>query len=337
MSLVNICLVGAGRVGHMQGTNIKEGTSLAQVVAVVDPQEDAAKELSAQLGAKRVFTDFAEALEWGKFEAIVITTPTLTHPKIVVEAARAKKHIFCEKPLSLSLKEASQMREEVEQAQVKFLMGFMRRFDPGFLKAQERIEKREIGQVVLIKSTSRGPHLPPGWACDPRSSGGMLAEVSSHDFDTLRWFAHSEFNSLWAIAGNYQCPDIEYQGFYDHAVVSCKFNNGVMGMIDMGCPVNYGYDARMEILGTEGVIFVGKVEAEDTLVLRKDGQVTTGAFSSWRTRFKTAYLEEMRHFIKCIDEDLPPRVTLEDGQRVIEAVLAANRSIETSQSVEIGG
>jgi len=283
------------------------------------------------------FKDYREALDWGKFDAIIITTPTFTHKAITVNAAKAEKHIFCEKPMTLTLKEADSMIQETKRAKVKLQVGFMRRFDRGFLAAKEKVKEGAIGEPLLIKSTGRGPELPPEWAWDIKKSSGMLAEVGSHDFDTLRWFAESEFEKIYAFAGNYKCRQIKerYPDFYDHAVVVARFQNGKLGMLDIGCPVGYGYDARMEVLGTKGVMFVGEIKDNQVTVCTKSSGAVSSIYNSWRNRFKDAHIGELRHFVDVIKRDEEPLVTGEDGKKVVEAVAAANKSIQTGQAVSL--
>ena len=337
MDKVRVCLVGAGRVARVHGYNLKTCIPNSELVAIVDKKEELAEDLASELSVSKVFKNHQQALDWGKFDAVVITTPTFTHCQIVVDAASSKKHIFCEKPIALTLKEANLMIDECYKNEVKFQIGFMRRFDPEFILAKKRIEEGAIGEIILIKSTGRGPGLPPEWALDIEKSGGMLAEVSSHDFDSLMWFAKSELKSVEAIAKNYKHPEIRerYPSFYDTAIVIGTFKNGKMGIVDMSCPANYGYDARMEILGSEGVMFVGNIKSGNiSYCTRKKGVIFPHYFS-WRERFKQAYIDELQHFINCIVENKNPEVNGEDGKRSLAVVAAANLSIRTGKKIEV--
>ena len=337
MEKLRISLIGAGRVGKVHALSLKNNIPEAELVAVVDKDEEAAKRLAKEFELKMYFKDYREALNWGKFDAIIITTPTFTHKAIAVDAARVKKHIFCEKPMALNLKEADSMIQEAKGTKVKLQVGFMRRFDRGFLAAKEKVKEGSMGEPLLIKSIGRGPGLPPEWAWDIKKSSGMLAEVGSHDFDTLRWFAESEFDKIYAFAENYKCPQVKkkYLDFYDHAVVIARFQNGKLGMLDVGCPVSYGYDARMEVLGTEGVIFAGGIKDNQVTVCTKSSGAVSSIYNSWRDRFKDAYIDELRHFVGVIKRDEEPLVTGEDGKKVVEAVAAANKSIQIGQAVSL--
>lgn len=337
MDRVKICLVGAGRVGRVHGSNLSHSVHEAKLVAVVDKNREAAGKLSQELNVSKCFDSHERALDWGEFDAVVITTPTFTHASIAVDAATSGKHIFCEKPIATSLPEADKMIRMAKKARIKLQIGFMRRFDRGFLEAKKKIEEGIIGKALLIKSTGRGPGLPPEWAWSTQKGVGMLAEVASHDFDALRWFAESEFKRVYAIAKNYKCPEVKekYPDFYDTAIVVAEFREGKIGIVDMGCPVEYGYDAKMEVLGEKGVIFIGDIEDQGTRLCTKKSGVVTSTFASWRDRFKDAYIEEIRHFVDIIKKDLSPAVTGEDGKKALEAVIAANKSIQIGQPVDL--
>ncbi len=337
MNKVRVCLIGAGRVAKVHGSNLKDHIPSAKIVAVVDEREDLAKKLARDLNVSNIFKSHQEAILWNKFDVAVVTTPTFTHRKIVVDLAGAGKHIFCEKPIALSLEEADSMIEECQRHNVKLQIGFMRRFDPEFILAKKRLNEGVIGEPLLIKSTGRGPGLPPEWALDMKKSGGMLAEVGSHDFDSLMWFAESRLEWVEATAANYRCSELKekYPFFYDTAVVLGSFENGKIGIIDISCPVRYGYDARMEILGSEGMMVVGDVKMHDFNYCVKDKGIVNLQYSSWRQRFKEAYVEEMRYFIKSVIDNVPPLVSGEDGKRSLAAVIASNLSIKKGRRIKV--
>jgi myo-inositol 2-dehydrogenase/D-chiro-inositol 1-dehydrogenase/scyllo-inositol 2-dehydrogenase (NAD+) len=216
-------------------------------------------------------------------------------------------------------------------------MGFMRRFDPEFQSAKQKIEEGVIGKPSTIKSTGHGPGVPPPWACDPKTSIGMLAEVNSHDFDSVRWLMGSDIRRVYAEVEAIAVPELKdkYPDFYDRALVTLRFANGSIGLIDSACPVKYGYDARVEVLGTEGVMLIGELKYQAVVVCKKETGVYTSTFPSWRDRFKEAYLEEDKHFIDCITSDKNPLTSGEDGRKALEAVLAATKSFKEGKPVAL--
>ncbi|MBC7188921.1 Gfo/Idh/MocA family oxidoreductase, partial [Candidatus Aerophobetes bacterium] len=292
---------------------------------------------SRELNIPCVFEDHQQALSWGNFDAAIVTTPTFTHCEIVKDLARGGKHIFCEKPIALTLKEADLMIEECEKNRVKFQIGFMRRFDPEFIFAKKKVEEKAIGELLLIKSTGRGPGLPPEWAWDIKKSGGMLAEVASHDFDTLMWFAQSRLESVEAVAANYRCPELnkKYPDFYDTAVVVGTFENGKIGIIDVSCPASYGYDARLELLGSRGVMFVGDIQQANVILCTQEKGIYSPQYRSWKERFKEGYINELQHFIHCVTSNSTPLVSGEDGRKALACVIASNRSIFTGKKERV--
>ena len=189
----------------------------------------------------------------------------------------------------------------------------------------------------MIRSLTRGPGLPPPWANDPRTSNGMLAEVNSHDFDTVRWLMGAEIVSVFARAAALKVPELREQhpGFYDSAAVVLELSTGALAVIEGLCPATYGYDARAEVVGTEGVLTVGGLEGVAVSSVRADTGVQRPTFPSWRERFAVAYTDEDRHFVRRILDGGEQRAGSNDGRRALEAVLAANEAIRTGQAVAL--
>jgi myo-inositol 2-dehydrogenase/D-chiro-inositol 1-dehydrogenase/scyllo-inositol 2-dehydrogenase (NAD+) len=336
MDRVRFCLVGAGRAGMVDARNFEFNVNRSEVVAVVDPAIENARKSAEELGA-HYYGDFDEALQNEEFEAVCIGAPTFVHAEAIIRAARAGKHIFTEKPLSITVEEAELIKTVLKENKVKLQIGFMRRFDKNFLRAKELLEAGAIGRPILIKSVGRGPGLPPEWYADLAKSNGLLAEVNSHDFDSLRWLINSEFSEVYAIADNFKVDEYrdKYPDFYDTVALTLKFENGVLGMVDGCCPATYGYDARVEILGTEGMLQIGSSNENSVLVWNKDRQLVSDGTLSWRTLFKDAYLAEAEHFVDCILNDKEPVVGIEDGKKAVEIVVAANRSIKEKRPIKL--
>jgi len=337
VSKVRICVVGAGRAGMVHATNFRQNVLGASLGAIVDADLDLARRAGHELEVDDCFSSLQDALERASFDAVCIASPTFTHRDLATAAAKEGKHIFCEKPMAITIEEAKEMIEAARAAKVVLQMGFMRRFDPVFRAAKERIEGGEIGSPMIVRSLTRGPGLPPRWACDIRTSNGMLAEVNSHDFDTIRWLAASEFEKIYAEANTLKCFDLkeEFPGFYDNAVVSLRMENGSLGIVDGSCPVGYGYDARAEVLGSEGVMLIGELQDSAVMTCTSSTGLVASNFPGWRERFREAYVAEARHFVECIVKAEEPAVTGEDGRRALEGVLAANRSIRTGRPVDL--
>jgi len=337
MKKVKFCLIGAGRAGMVNARNFEFNIAESEVVAVVDPNLEAARKAAEELNANDYYSSLNEALIKSNFDAVCISAPTFVHCEVVVKAAEAGKHIYSENPLSISLEEADKMERAIKENKVKFQIDFMRRFDKNFLRAKKFIKEGAIGTPILIKSVGRGPGLPPEWYADLKKSNGLLAEVNSHDFDSIRWLIGSNFKQVYALADNFKSPQYKgkYPDFYDTAAVILKFENGVLGMVDGCCPATYGYDVRVEILGTEGMLQIGSKQAYSVLVWNKDKNLINEGNQSWKTLFKDAYEEGARHFVNCILTNSEPKVGIIDGKKAVEIVVAANKSIKSGKPIDL--
>lgn len=334
---IGICLIGAGRAGLIHAINFKSKVSGAKIVAVVDPNKQAALDACRKLDITRYYLDYKDALKNPEIDAVVIASPTAYHMEIAVGSAKAGKHILCEKPMAMNEYECEEMIKYTRNNNVKLQIGFMRRFDESFIQAKEVIDSGEIGDVVLVKSLTRGPSVPQSWMYDIEKSNGPLAEVNSHDIDTLRWFTGSEFKSIYAIGDNYRCREVkgEFPDFYDNVLLNATFMNGMQGSIDGAQGVSYGYDSRVEILGTKGVIFLGQIHENNIVVCNKEKGISRSFINSWRNLFKEAYLSEDIHFLDCILNDEIPKVTGYDGKMAVKAVRAGNLSIKENRVIDL--
>jgi predicted dehydrogenase len=336
-SLLGVCVIGGGRAGMIHARNFSFGRiPQAALVGLVEPVEAARQAARRELRLEQVHTDYRQALADPAVGAIVVATPSEHHREIVVAAARAGKHILCEKPMAMNVGECDAMLDAVDAAGVKLQIGFMRRFDAGFVAARQRIAAGEIGRVVLVKSLTYGPSIPKPWMYDIRQSNGPLSEVNSHDIDTLRWFSESEFEEVYAIAGNYRSPDARqtYPEFYDNVVLSARMQSGMQGSICGAQGVRYGYDARCEILGENGLITVGSLAAAAVTTHNAAGS-TTPIVRSWTDLFLDAYRAEDEDFVCCVLEDRRPRVGGIDGRAAVAVVNAGNRSIQLRRPVRL--
>jgi predicted dehydrogenase len=334
--VLRVLLVGAGRAGLVHGRNFARGVPGARLVAVADPDPGRLAEAASELGVERTVPDPGEAVVADDVDAVVIGAPTFTHAGLAVAALNAGKHVLCEKPLANTYADALAVADAAERATGSFLMGFMRRFDAGFVRVRERIAAGDIGEPVLVRSTGRGPGLPPEWAWDTQRSGGLVAEVNSHDIDTIRWLSGQEPVRVFAVGRAAKRPDLaeEHPGFVDVLAATIELSEGGIAQLDGACPADYGYDARVEVYGTEGTLLVGGPTDRTALLVRADGAVTDPV-RSWRTLFADAYREEDRHFVAVTRGEEAPRTGPRDGVQALATVLAANRSIATGVPVRL--
>lgn len=327
---IKICMIGAGRVGKLHSGTLGRYIPGGDVVCLVDTVQKMLDETGQEFGIEGRYTSLEEALDKAEFDAVVITTPTFTHKDLSVLAAKHGKHVFLEKPMAMDLDECDQIITACEKNGAHLQLGFMRHFDPDFSLAYERVQAGEIGEPMLVKSLTHGPGLPPPWARDLKTSNGNLAEVNSHDLDATRWLVGSNPERIYVEVANFKGQErgVDTEHYYDNMIASLKFESGALGSISGVCPCDYGYDARMEIIGKKGIMIVGGMENNSlTVGVDRDTGLVTPIFKRWPDRFRMAYIHEMEHFVKSIQNDTTPIVSGEDGRWAVAGVLAGTKSL----------
>ena len=331
---IGIGLIGVGRMGrvfaHILAFTVAEVNLLA--VADVDPQ--VSQEVATKYGAKYHYTDYRELLLREDIDAVVIVTPTATHARVIQDAAAAGKHIFSEKPLAQTLEMCDHAIAAVEKAGVKLQLGFMRRFDPAYAVAKQKIEAGEIGIPVMFRSSSRDPKRTSLEFARRENSGGLIMDMGVHDFDLARWLMGSEVVRVQSEGGCLVYPELNDVGDIDNAMINLKFANGAIGNIDVSRNAVYGYDVRTEVLGSEGGLLIGKLQQTAVLAMTRQG-VTHDTVPYFMERFGEAYAAEVRGFVTCILEDHPPMVTGLDARRATEIGIAATRSLDEGRPVDL--
>lgn len=334
---IKVCLIGCGRAGMIHAGNYAGNVRGAELIAFCDPFRDNLDAALKEIDVPYTYTDYKEALKNPEIDAVIVVTPTQFHHEVVIAAAKAGKHVFCEKPMASNAQECDEMIEACRAAGVKLQLGFMRRFDKSFRRGKELIDSGAIGDVAMIKSNTYGPSEPKEWMYDVRRNYGPIGEVNSHDFDTVRWYAGSEVRLIHAIGHNFRSPEkaAEYPEYYDTCSILLEFENGVIGMISGAQYVKYGYDSRAEILGTKGIVKVGSQEANNVELVTSGWEIHRDSMDSWRTLFRDAYLAEANAFTECIRNDTEPEVTGHDGKMALILVNEGLRSILEKRPVEI--
>lgn len=330
-------VIGAGRAGMLHARNLRRNVPGAKLVAICDASAETLATAGDELGVDARFQDFDQLIDGADLDAVVIVTPTFLHAEVACQAAAAGLHVFLEKPMALTIEECESMNEATKAADVRLQIGFMRRFDRKFQQAKSVIESGDLGRPMIVKSTGRGPGGPGRWMYDLAKSNGIVAEVNSHDIDTLRWFAGSDYETVYALGRNFKSPDAreDFPDFYDNVVAQFQFRNDTLGQLDGTCPAHYGYDARVEVLCEKGVMFIGHAEQSGLTWIDAQGRTHGQAVVTWRELFKDAYLAEMCDFVRCIEEGRDPSVTGQDGLQAVRAVIGINESIKTGQVIHL--
>ncbi|MFN0086021.1 MAG: inositol 2-dehydrogenase [Blastocatellia bacterium] len=329
---VNVGLIGVGRMGLVYAEDLAYRIPQADLIAASDTNP-AAEAGARALGVPNWYPHYQDLIDDKSVDAVVIITPTSTHRDIIVAAAKAGKAIFCEKPLSISLDEAREIQQVIDDTGVFFHMGFMRRFDRGYRAAKAKIDQGEIGTPMLFKASSRDPFRPSLEYLDPRHSGGIMIDMGIHDIDLARWMM-GEVASVYTIGGVLAYPEVSEVGDIDNAVVALTFAGGALGVIDLSRSGVYGYDIRAEILGTKGTLKVGYLRETPVTVLNKEG-VTHDTVPYFMERFERAYIDQLHNFIEHLSTGKPPSITCADGVADLEVAAAATLSFKERRPVHI--
>ena len=330
---LNIGVIGAGRLGALYARYFLGRISGAKLVAVADINEELARSFATANNVPHWHKNYRDLLAHDDVDAVVVVATTQAHKDIVVDSARAGKAIFCEKPLSLSIDEAQEMKETVEQTGAFFQLGFMRRFDNGYVAARRSIDSGSIGVPIVFKSSSRDPYRPTLEYLDPQNSGGLFTDCGIHDIDLARWLI-GEIKSVYSIGGVLAYPEMKEIGDVDNAIVTLRFQKGPVGVIDLSRSGVYGYDIRTEILGTKGTLKIGYLRETPLMVLTKDG-VTHDTVPYFMERFEQAYVTQLQNFVDNVLNQREPPITCDDGIAALRVTLAATRSLKENRPVEV--
>ncbi len=331
--IISVGLIGAGRIGRVHAENLVYRIPEARLVAVADLVVEAAERLAGELGIPAAYQDHRRILEDKAIDAVLICSSTDTHAEFIEEAAKAGKQIFCEKPIALDLGKIDRALLAVEQAGVKLMIGFNRRFDPNFRRVREVVAAGEVGEPHLLRITSRDPAPPPIEYV--RVSGGIFLDMTIHDFDMARFLMGREVESVYAAGGVLVDPAIGEAGDIDTAVVTLHFAGGALGVIDNSRRAVYGYDQRVEVFGSGGMVsadnaYPNTVQIGDTQRIRRDLPL-----NFFMERYTESYINEMRAFVRCIVDDAPPPVSGLDGRIPVVMGYAAKKSFVEKRPVRL--
>lgn len=326
-------IIGAGRIGKLHAENLATRLLDAEVRAIADVDQQAAQETAAQLRIPVATTDYHEILEDDEIEAVAICSSTNTHTQIIQEAAAAGKHIFCEKPIDFDLKKIDAALEAVKTAGVQLQIGFNRRFDPNFRKVREMVAEGKIGNPQILRITSRDPAPPPIEYV--KVSGGIFLDMTIHDFDMARYLMGSEVTEIFAAGGVMVDAKIGEAGDIDTAVITLRFENGALGTIDNSRQAVYGYDQRVEVFGSEGMVSASNDTADTHVYSNRDGVSSAKPLYFFLERYTASYINEMQEFVECIQNGSAPPVGGMDGRTPVVMGLAARRSFEENRPVKM--
>lgn len=326
-------VLGAGRIGKIHAGNLANRIQGAELVALADVDGGELEQLARHLGVTQTFTDYRAVLDRPDVDAIAICTPTNTHHDIIVAAAARGKHIFCEKPIDLNVEKIHSANAAVANSGVQMMIGFNRRFDPDFLRVREMIATGKVGEPHVLRITSRDPGPPPESYI--RASGGLFLDMTIHDFDMVRYLMASEVTEVYAKAAVRVDPVFERAGDVDTAVVTLTFANGAFGTIDNSRKAVYGYDQRVEMFGSGGMVTVSNRTADHHIYCDANGVHTALPLNFFMERYAESYRIEMQAFVDALREGRPAPVTGQDGLAAVLIALAAWQSVRENRPVRL--
>jgi myo-inositol 2-dehydrogenase/D-chiro-inositol 1-dehydrogenase len=326
-------VIGAGRIGKLHMQNLAMRISQVEVATIMDVKLEAAQELADKYHIANATTDHRKIMEDASIHAVAIFSSTDTHADLMIAAAAAGKHIFCEKPIDLTLGKIDKAIAAVNKAGVKCQIGFNKRFDPGYKKMQKAIKAGKIGDLQILRITSRDPAPPP--VDFIKRSGGLFLDMTIHDFDMVRYLSSSDIVEVYALGGVMVDPVIGEAGDIDTAIITLKLASGAIATIDNSRQAVYGYDQRVEAFGSGGMITIANNPANATIYSSATGVVMENPTYFFLERYLDSYAAEMSEFVKAIMNGKPVPVTPEDSRKPVVIAMAANRSLREGRPVKI--
>mgnify|MGYP001807163566 FL=1 len=329
MNKIRTLIIGLGRIGKIHLGNL-QAIDEVEIVGICDPTDEA-KVFSNKAGLTFYQKDFTDVAGEIQADAIVICSPTDTHANYVSLAAKKGIDVFCEKPLDLSLKKVKQVLKTVNESKIKLMLGFNRRFDSEFQSVKEKIVNGHIGDIHTIKITSRDPSPPP--INYIKSSGGMFLDMTIHDFDMIRYLTNKEIVEVYAKGDALVNPEIAKAGDIDTAIINLTFEDGSMAVIDNCRKAVYGYDQRVEVFGSKGMVQSKNKFDKYTLTYSENGVTSALPQHFFLERYADAYKKEIDHFIDCIRHKKTPEVSGFDGLMSLVLGLCAKESLNCNKPV----
>lgn len=332
--MLKIGIIGAGRIGKVHSESITYHVKDAVVAAIADPfMSEETKAWAENLGIPAISKDYHDILNDPAIDAVLICSSTDTHADISIEAIKAGKHVFCEKPISQDLAKIKEVMETLKGSNVKYQVGFNRRFDHNFEAVRAAVADGKIGDVHIVKITSRDPDAPPLEYV--RVSGGMFLDMTIHDFDMVRYLSGSDVEEIYANGTCLVNPAIANEGDIDTAIITMKLKNGALAVIDNSRKADYGYDQRAEVFGSKGQVAVTN-DAGSTAVISTNAGVTgEKPLYFFLERYMASFSKEVSLFVQACINDTAVPVDINDGLQPVLIAKAAKKSLDEGRPVKL--
>lgn len=332
--MVKIGIIGIGRIGKIHTENICYNIPKAEVTAIADiNMTDKVIKWADGLGINRCYKDYKKILEDKDIDAVLICSSTNTHAPISLEAIKASKHVFCEKPIDLEVHKIMEVINALEEKNLKYQVGFNRRFDHNFKAVREAVSNGKIGDPHILKITSRDP-APPSIDY-VKVSGGLFLDMTIHDFDMARYLVNSDVEELYVQGDVLIDEEIGKAGDVDTALISMKMENGTLAVIDNSRKAVYGYDQRAEVFGSSGMLTTSNDKQSTAMLSNEQGVLGEKPLYFFLERYMDSFRQEMGCFINAIVNDEPVPVGVYDGLKSVIIGMAAKKSLEEGRPVKI--
>jgi len=332
--MVTVGIIGAGRIGKVHTESICNYVRNAKIKTVADPFMNADTEAWLRsMGVENTTTDHHDILNDPEIDAVLICSSTNTHSIISLEAIAAGKHVFCEKPIDHDLSKIMQVVEALKTSKVKYQVGFNRRFDHNFAAVKQAVTDGKVGDVHIVKITSRDP-APPS-AEYAAVSGGMFLDMTIHDFDMVRFLAGCDAEEIYVQSAVLVDPAIGEAGDVDTAVITLKMENGAIAVIDNSRRAAYGYDQRAEVFGSKGMAATSNDTQSSMVLSNEDGVTGEKPLYFFLERYMQSFATEIKGFINAIENDTDTLVGVEDGLKPVLMGLAAKKSVLEHRPVKL--
>jgi myo-inositol 2-dehydrogenase/D-chiro-inositol 1-dehydrogenase len=338
MKPVKLGIIGLGRLGLEHARNIYQHIQNAALTAVcsVMPQELASA--SEQLTPQMVTDDYREILRNPHLDGIVIATNSQTHCEIICAAAQAGcRYVFTEKPLGMSMDEVNRIKDTLECHPGLILqVGYNHRFDPDLCAAKQKVDNGFVGDIILLRIESRDQAGMEEFIVKfSPTSGGFIADMMTHDYDTARWFTGSEAETIYGVGGVYAYMGLKQHDDMDNTAILMKFKNGTMVVLTASRNSAYGYHAPMEVFGTKGCIAIGADSYRDRLQWMNADGVNRHCSAWFYDYWRVTYRAEIQAFTDCIQQGGTPKVTMEDGYKSVEWAIKATAAVKEGKVVSM--
>jgi myo-inositol 2-dehydrogenase/D-chiro-inositol 1-dehydrogenase len=333
--MLNIGIIGAGRIGKVHLESISYHVKNATVTAMADPfMNEETEKLIRSYGVSKVTKDYKDILNDKDIDAVLVCSSTDTHAAISIEAINAGKHVFCEKPVDHSIEKIQAVADALkEHPDIKFQVGFNRRFDHNFAAIRKAYDDGKIGEAHILKITSRDPEPPnPAYI---KVSGGIFLDMTIHDFDMACFLTDSDVEELYVNSAVLVDPAIGEQGDVDTAIITMKMANGALAVIDNSRKAVYGYDQRAELFGSKGMVATSNDTVSSAVISNADGVTGEKPLFFFLERYMGSFSEEMRQFTEAVINDTEVPVGIHAGLQSVKIGLAARKSVEEHRPVKI--